>query len=333
MGYRYATALHWSLTQFTPASMEVVARSTPERVYTVVVLLTAMITFSSFVSSITNAMTRLRHLNVERQEQHAALRKYLRERRAPADLVARIWGCIFQEKHKGKRLVHQRDVALLAMIPKNLHAELNHEVFTPIFAKHPFFHFYATATASVMRKIYLEAVVEVFLSIGQELFADGDIAESMFFLIRGELIYKSRWLDKCPILEEGAWLCEPVLWLRWTHRGAMTAKTHSELVALRSERFRQIAGQSLYDLPQPTVYANLFYNQFYGCGAAAAGGDVPVLTDAWAERGVLEGLAGDAFARDDEDSIMTTSTTMTATTSPRVGSRCVSGSLGTVCGG
>merc|ERR1719491_32015 len=64
--YAYATALHWSLTQFTPASMEVVPENTVERVFCVMVLVFAMVTFSSFISSITNAMTQLRNLNSDK---------------------------------------------------------------------------------------------------------------------------------------------------------------------------------------------------------------------------------------------------------------------------
>ena len=47
--YRYATSLHWSLTQFTPSSMEVVPMNTKERIFAVCVLLFALIVFSSFV--------------------------------------------------------------------------------------------------------------------------------------------------------------------------------------------------------------------------------------------------------------------------------------------
>merc|ERR1719326_972496 len=65
IGFQYTTSLHWSLTQFTPASMEISARNTAERVYTVCVLMFAMVTFSSFISSITNATTQLRKLDAE----------------------------------------------------------------------------------------------------------------------------------------------------------------------------------------------------------------------------------------------------------------------------
>ncbi|CAE8632903.1 unnamed protein product, partial [Polarella glacialis] len=49
LAWRYTTALHWSLTQFTPASMDVNARNVPERVMSILVLFFSLITFSSIV--------------------------------------------------------------------------------------------------------------------------------------------------------------------------------------------------------------------------------------------------------------------------------------------
>lgn len=76
--YLYATALHWSLTLFTPASMEVVPRDLAERVYCVLVLLFAMVTFSTFISSITQAMTSLRNFREQDTRARAEVRQYFR---------------------------------------------------------------------------------------------------------------------------------------------------------------------------------------------------------------------------------------------------------------
>merc|ERR1712048_619307 len=63
--YAYTTSLHWSITQFTPASMEVTPQNEGERVYATVVIVGALVAFSSFVSSITAAMTHIRKLNAQ----------------------------------------------------------------------------------------------------------------------------------------------------------------------------------------------------------------------------------------------------------------------------
>merc|ERR1712072_764529 len=89
--YLYTTALHWSMTQFTPAGMEVHAHNQKERVYSIFVLLFAMITFSSFVSSITSSMTHLRKLKSEPAKQETILRRYFAENKISAELGQRIW--------------------------------------------------------------------------------------------------------------------------------------------------------------------------------------------------------------------------------------------------
>merc|ERR1712151_526597 len=63
VGYQYATSLHWTLTQFTPASMDVVARNILERFYSIIVLIFAMVAFSSIIGSITSSMTVIRSMN------------------------------------------------------------------------------------------------------------------------------------------------------------------------------------------------------------------------------------------------------------------------------
>ena len=66
--YRYFTSLHWSLTQLTPASLEVTPRNVYERIYSVIVLLFALNTFSSCESSITQAVTHIRNNNAQQLE-------------------------------------------------------------------------------------------------------------------------------------------------------------------------------------------------------------------------------------------------------------------------
>merc|ERR1719217_1561451 len=59
-GYQYATSLHWSLTQFAPASMEVSPRTADERVFNIIMILFGLVIFSSFISSVTAAATQFR---------------------------------------------------------------------------------------------------------------------------------------------------------------------------------------------------------------------------------------------------------------------------------
>ena len=55
-------SLHWSLTQFTPSTQNIAPQNAPERCFAIVVLLAGLMTLSSFVSGVTNAVQTLRKL-------------------------------------------------------------------------------------------------------------------------------------------------------------------------------------------------------------------------------------------------------------------------------
>lgn len=76
-GYRYMTSFHWSVTQFTPASMEVVPRNALERTFNIVMIFLGLLMFSSFISNMTNGMTYLTKRNYEKRQQRDALVSYM----------------------------------------------------------------------------------------------------------------------------------------------------------------------------------------------------------------------------------------------------------------
>lgn len=185
--YKYFTSLHWSLTQFTPASMEVVPCNAFERVYTVCTVLFALVTFSSFVSSLTGAMTELRNLNSEKLAKCMVLRRYLRENRIEASLTSRIWGWV-EHKPTQRRRTRSADVEMLGMLPRRLQIELHQQIYEPVLIRHPFFHRFSLARPADMRFIY-ECLREMPVDIGHEVFVEGQASEHMLFVFEGSLSY------------------------------------------------------------------------------------------------------------------------------------------------
>merc|ERR1719277_307460 len=119
--YLYTTSLHWSLTQFTPASMDISARNFSERVFSVVVLLFAMLVFSSIVASITSAMTALRNLQGNEMRQFWLLRRYLRQRNIPKGLSDRIIKFLEHRSSVQGKLVQREKVPVLGGLSEALH--------------------------------------------------------------------------------------------------------------------------------------------------------------------------------------------------------------------
>lgn len=78
---------------------QVVPTNTFERVFTIAVMLLAVILFSSVLSSITSSMIFLRNLTAERRKQMSYVRRYMTEKRvtldlgAPACFFIRRWVC------------------------------------------------------------------------------------------------------------------------------------------------------------------------------------------------------------------------------------------------
>jgi len=296
LSYRYVTALHWSFTQFTPASMEVTPENEMERCFTVLVILFAMVTFSSFVSTITNAMTQLRNLNRERNDQMSILRRYFSENRVSGNLMGRVWGCLQKAMGRSKRRVHESDVVILQLLPWTLKTELQEEVYAPILTAHPFFMQYSTAFRMQMRKVYQNALEEVSLGIGHQLFNSGEISTKMYFVLSGILSYKEEGGRLCGLsfVEGGQWLCEPVLWIIWKHTGQLIATTHCELVALHAQKTQEVLAQHQSETEDMVrSYVKLFTRYFKKHQDS--------LTDIWADIDLLTEMAFRAFEDDDEN--------------------------------
>merc|ERR1719229_1439944 len=88
--YQYATSFHWSLTQFTPASMHVQPQNLLERTFAIVVVIFALVGFSYIVGSITGSLAQLRNMHAQESNLFWDLRRYLGKNNVPTMLSLRI---------------------------------------------------------------------------------------------------------------------------------------------------------------------------------------------------------------------------------------------------
>lgn len=245
MSYRYMSSLHWSLSQFTPASMEVVPRNTAERTYTICVIIFALVMFSSFVSSITSAMTHLHDVNMQHARQQEYLRRYICDNKVSLHLGRRIYEFVRQHCSTTKKRIHESDVTVFKVLPESLRVDLRCEVFVPVLLPHPFFNCCHKYDRGLLSNICRFALSEVTVSIGQELFSHGMEATHMFFITSGELDY---FFGSCGVtrqVSQGDWICEMVLWVPWEHQGRLVAGKISEVVTLNSPALRHVAAKAV----------------------------------------------------------------------------------------
>ncbi|CAE8605504.1 unnamed protein product [Polarella glacialis] len=290
--YAYTTALHWSITQFTPASMEVVPMNELERSFTIVVIVSAMVIFSSFISTITNAMTQLRNLNSERNAELVKLRCFFSDHKVSASLVARISSCIHQSNKLTGSRVHSEDVSILELLPVSLKCDLAEEVFAATLCAYPFILTWGEYYPRERKRLFLAARSSS-LGAKHELFNTGQVAESMFFLSSGAMVYMRD--DERPArVSPGQWLAEPALWIKWKHVGhASSTGKNCELVTLHCETAIRILSQDTSSISGSRRYAQTF--------AAYFDKQSDRLSDVWADIEVLEAMVSKAFIKHEKE--------------------------------
>lgn len=254
--YLYLSSLHWTLTQFTPASMEIYPTNANERGFAVIVVLLALVVFSSFVSSITALMTHMRHLSTETDRQFAVLRRFLRGRDISPPLCTRIKRFLDHIVRENKRKVQEADVKLLAMLSTPLQKELKREAYEPLLSQHPLFYHITARDSSAIDEVYHRALRQFSISQGDILFAKNTISEQMIFVLKGQLSYKCSKAEKIltrrktkrlradtgvlSVVGEGEWACEAALWTTWVHVGTLQALTVCDIVAVHKDDFAAV---------------------------------------------------------------------------------------------
>jgi len=258
ISYLYATSLHWSLTQFTPASMDISARNLWERLFSVMILLFAMLVFSSIVASITAAMTALRNLQGDQMRQFWLLRRFLRQRNIRKTLSGRIIKFLEHRSAVQGNLVQRERVPILSGLSEALQDELMHEMHSPELVAHAFFDTLNMIMPAVMHRLCRLAFNLQFYAVEDPTFHAGDEGKKMFFIKSGILDYLPIGCSEPLPMEPKDWLSEPVLFTTWRHRGSLQACTESELIAVDPKQFMTV--MSVH--PRPWHYAVSYAKAF-----------------------------------------------------------------------
>jgi len=253
--YCYLTSLHWSLTQFTPGSMDIQPQNTMERLCAVTVLMFGLIVFSSIVSNITAATNSLKNINARYNKQLWVMRRYFREQHISPELMSRVLRYADIVIKPKTRSVSQHEVEMLSMLPQSLYMNVMLEIYDQFLSVHPLFKALLQRNRVIMQLVCCCAVKEIVLAIGDELFTPGQIAHAMYFVVSGQLTYSQNHIDNIQILQTGSHFCEAVIWTPWVHQGTLVADVESELLAVDSGKFREVVGR---------FHADVWIMQKYG---------------------------------------------------------------------
>lgn len=247
LGYRYLTALHWALTQFTPASMEVVPRNAFERIFAICTVLIALVVFSSFISSITGSMARMRMLSIDSHRLIHNVRRFILEHRLTLDTGTRIQNFV-RRNHEYLRRRQETDFSILQQLPEKLRQDLRQEIFLPVLGTHPlFWHHCEYFQDESLVNICDQAMMERFVLESERLFTCDQQAKHAYFFSSGDCWYTHGYTApdmeeerEHEHLEKGTMVAEPVLWVQWHHRGAMVSRGPYWCFALDVEVYHKV---------------------------------------------------------------------------------------------
>lgn len=241
--------------------MEVVPQNATERVFNTLVIIMAMVTFSSFVSSITSAMTHIRSINAQKMQQDSKIRQYFCENNVSHQVASRVWRFLKKNKNAA-RVVKEEDIPVLKTLPERIRDELRLEVYMPILAAHPVFHIYFSMDARPLLLIIKQCLEPLTLLSSQEIFPDSTRITKMFFVSHGRAFYHPSQTDHSDYLIVGCgmWACEAALWsARAQLEGPFVAASGGvSLIMLSTDKFQAVAKQYPDSVKFLAFYARLF---------------------------------------------------------------------------
>jgi hypothetical protein len=254
-GYQYTTSLHWSLTQFTPASMDVVPRNMFERLFCICVVLFGMLAFSSTISTVTASMTFLRSATSGKLKNFWLLRRYLSQMKISKDLSRRMTRYLEYRVSMQDRQVQVAKVSILGQLSDTLKGELAHELHAPCLRSHKFFKHLSEEFDMVSYNICQSSLRANPLATGDLAFSAGEEGTRAFIVKDGHFEYTFGRTGGVlrPPLENNEWIAEAVLWTRWRYRGACVASVPSELLSLEATAFMRVV--AAHNLPGKFAYS------------------------------------------------------------------------------
>lgn len=240
--YAYLTCLHWSLCQFTPASMEVQPANPLERGFAALTVLFALIVFSYIVGSITGSLTQLRMMSETITRETLKLRRFLRRNAVPIGLSLRIRRFVEFELKRRQQPVNQQSVGCLAVLSEQLQTELSFALVQPTLNTHALFEALVKSNGG---SLLMEKASQTFekktLALDDWEFLPYTPATAMRFLLAGQLRYV-RTIDNGdldPFTDESIidpgrqWISEAVMWVAdWEYVGELSATIESHLLLI-----------------------------------------------------------------------------------------------------
>lgn len=268
-GLRYACSLHWSLTQFTPASSGISPRNVYERSFAIVTLTIGLVSSSSLIGSITGSMAQLRSSDVERSNQLWLLRRYLQQHNVGSELSFRINRYAEYITRSRQDMVPQSRIAVLDLLSDDLQEQLSYATHFESLTKHPVCRCCKHLDVKLLHKMTKSTLRVKMLAVGDFVFSLSDVPSHMHYITSGSVLYLPGQIHddqaSASVENEGACtlsaddhLCEVVLWAEWEqHIGQAKACSETHVITVNASEFASLISAS-HTLAWFGPYARLF---------------------------------------------------------------------------
>jgi len=293
--YKYFTALYWSLSKMVLESADIEAMNSLERIFSVFCLAIGLILFSSVVSRITGSMVQLEEMSRDDSKQFWRLRRYLSEHGVSRNLSIRIQRFVEHAMERQKEIIPEHSVKMLEHLSKHLTSELLQEICQHSLCSHLYFERMSENSEVTMQRICANTLSRSQLAAGDPLFFQHEQAESMFFVVSGELRYQLRNRaqkkseegvqtkrgavafhtrqhdivvddedsqgDRAGLtfaINKRGSLCESALWILWFHLGPAWSARECELISISADMFGKVVSASPMIYHKTITYAARF---------------------------------------------------------------------------
>lgn len=244
--YQYSTTLHWALCQLGMGSNIIEATNLPERLFGILAVLVAVVTFSSLVSLMTSLLTSLHNEREEELHQFRLLRSFLVRNQIDRALSQRVTRFLQHSWTVQREALSETQVPLLNLLSKSLQGELQ-------FARHKrslnllafvdqLFEGDNLQQKDVAHDIAASAITQNALASGEVVFYYQNLAEHVFMAHSGSLAY---WQNGGKtVAKADIWIAEMCLWTPWSFVGDLITQEVTVFVSINQERFCDIVCKS-----------------------------------------------------------------------------------------
>eukprot|EP00913_Durusdinium_trenchii_P030775 g28823.t1 len=232
---KYTHSLRWAFSQLGIGGTNIEAVNEPEGLYSVVVALVSLITFSTIISSMTSLVSTLQSKRMEQTQQFGLLRRFLRLNKIPEGLGSRVTR--FLHYTYQERALNSGDPYILDYLSKSLQAELLLARYRQQLSKMAFFKpllrnkHLSLQESKTLQTLASQGVSMHDVAEDDVIFCSGHTASYSYFVANGSMLYLQSG-DHERFASNDSWIAEMCLWSTWTHVGDLMCHSFCKVLAI-----------------------------------------------------------------------------------------------------